>query len=156
MTIRDEIQVPKLAMLYEYWDAKRRGRPYPSRNDIDPTEIAFVLGFIDLLEVEPGNPPVFRFRLCGTRTDEEDGFTMQGKTVDDYPLPKHREQARAAYLRVLATGEPDYEEILRGNEGRFIRFARMVLPLSSDGKTIDMLCMARVPLPRSHQGEPVE
>jgi hypothetical protein len=147
MAIRNDIRVPTLLKLYDYWNAKRRGRRFPARADLDPTEMSFVLGYVDLIDVEPGDPPVFRFRLCGTKTDVDDGFTMQGKTIDEYPLPSHRATARAAYLHVIATGEPFYQEIERSEEGRFARFARLVLPLSSNGKAVDMLCMARMPLP---------
>src|SRR3546814_12117958 len=35
---------PELLRLLDYWRAKRRGRPMPSRKDIDPTEIPWALG----------------------------------------------------------------------------------------------------------------
>src|SRR5207247_444295 len=114
MSLREEIRVPKLVRLYDYWDAKRLDRRYPSRHDIEPTEMGFILGNIDLVEAA-GEPVLFRFRVSGSEIDRDEGFNMQGKTLDDYPLPEHRDAIRQIYLRVLTTGEPNYEEIDRLN-----------------------------------------
>ena len=38
------IQHPKLQQLFDYWSAKRGGREMPSRADIDPLDLAFVIG----------------------------------------------------------------------------------------------------------------
>jgi hypothetical protein len=153
MAVRDDIRSARLVRLYDYWNAKRRHRCCPSRGDIDPTEMSFVLGYIDLIDVGAGDSPIFRFRLSGSKIDEEEGFSMKGKTLEDFPLPKHRENIRAAYLRVVHGRAPDYEEIERPDEGRIVRYARLILPLSGDGETVNMLCLARVPLTGSGGGK---
>jgi hypothetical protein len=148
MSIRDEIKVPKLVRLYDFWESKRNGRRFPSRDDIDPGDLKFILGNIDLVEVS-GDPAVFLFRLSGSENDRDEGFNMQGKTLDEYPLPKHRETIRKTYLSALYSGEPNYEELDRMNEGKFVRYARLILPLSSVDTTINMLMMGRVALSRA-------
>jgi hypothetical protein len=143
--IRDALPVPQLQQLYDYWDRKRAGRRWPKRSEIDPVEMRFALGNIDMLEITY-DPVVFRFRISGSNIDREEGFNMQGKTVDEYPLPHHREAVRKAYLRVLEKGDPDYEEIERLNEGKMARYGRLILPLSEQGERIDQLLMARYAL----------
>ena len=143
--IRDALPVPQLKQLYDYWERKRAGRRWPKRSDIDPIEMRFALGNIDMLEISY-DPMVFVFRISGSNIDREEGFNMQGKSLDEYPLPQHREAVRKAYMRVLEKGDPDYEEIERLNEGRVARYGRLILPLSEDGDRIDQFLMARYEL----------
>src|ERR1700761_1265951 len=150
MMIRDRLSVPQLLRLYEYWDLKRAGRRWPSRQDIDPADMRFALGNIDLLEITY-DPIVFRFRISGSNIDRDEGFNMQGKSLDEYPLPQHREAVRQTYLRVLEAGEADYEVLERFDEGQVVRYGRLILPLSDDGRRVDMFLMGRYPLPTSPQ-----
>src|SRR5579885_2176177 len=50
----------RLVRLYRYWDAKRQGRPYPARRDIDPLDFPYVLGQMMLIDVAY-DPLRFRF-----------------------------------------------------------------------------------------------
>jgi hypothetical protein len=143
--LRDRLPHPQLVQLYDYWDLKRDGRRWPTRDAIDPVEMRFALGNIDLVEIGY-DPLVFRFRISGSNIDRDEGFNMQGKTLDDYPLPQHREAVRRTYLRVLESGEPDYEELERFDEGQTVRYGRLILPLSDCGTRIDMFLMGRYAL----------
>jgi hypothetical protein len=154
--VRDRLPLPQLLRLFDYWDAKRAGRRWPKRTDIDPLEMRFALGNIDLVEITY-DPLVFRFRISGSNIDRDEGFNMQGKTLEDYPLPQHREALRRTYLRVLENGGPDYEELDRFDEGRTVHYGRLILPLSGDGSRIDTLLMGRYAVqsdrtPISHSG----
>ena len=90
---RDCLPHPQLVRLYDYWDQKRAGRRWPTRGDVDPLEMRFALGNIDLVEITY-DPMAFFFRISGSNIDRDEGFNMQGKTLDDYPLPQHREAVR--------------------------------------------------------------
>lgn len=142
---RDQIKLPKLVQLYDYWESKRRGRRYPARADIDPTEMKFILGNVDLVEITY-DPIVFTFRLSGSVIDRNEGFNMQGKTLDDYPLPEHREAIKRTYLEALESAEPHYEELDRVADDKLRRYGRLILPLSEDGEVIDMFLMGRIEL----------
>ena len=140
--LRDRLPHPQLVELFDYWDCKRTGRRWPTRDDIDPVDMRFALGNIDLVEITY-DPLVFRFRISGSNIDRDEGFNMQGKTLDEYPLPQHREAVRRTYLRVLEAGNPDYEELERYDEGRTMHYGRLILPLSDCGSRIDMFLMGR-------------
>src|SRR3954466_7522006 len=117
--IRDRLPLPKLRQLYDYWERKRAGRRWPKRSDVDPVEMRFALGNIDLVEITY-DPIVFFFRISGSNIDRDEGFNMQGKSLEDYPLPQHREAVRRTYLRVLDGGVADYEALERYDEGRSV------------------------------------
>jgi hypothetical protein len=140
--IRDRLPLPQLQQLYDFWERKRAGRRWPKRSDVDPLELKFALGNIDLVEIAY-DPIVFLFRISGSNIDRDEGFNMQGKTLDDYPLPQHREAVRKTYMRALEKGEPDYEEIERLDEGKLVRYGRLILPLSEAGDRVDMFLMGR-------------
>jgi hypothetical protein len=143
--IRDRLKFPQLIRLYDYWDAKRQGRPWPLRSDIDPVDMHFALGNLDLVEITR-DPIGFRYRVSGSNIDRDEGFNMQGKTLDDYPLPQYRETVRATYLRVLEAAIPDYEEMERLHEGQTVRYGRLILPLTKTGERIDFFLMGRFSL----------
>jgi hypothetical protein len=143
--IRDRLSSPQLRQLYDYWERKRAGRRWPKRSDVDPVEMRFALGNIDLVEITY-DPIVFFFRISGSNIDRDEGFNMQGRTLDEYPLPQHREAVRKTYLRALEKGEPDYEEIERLDEGKLVRYGRLILPLSEQGDRVDMFLMGRYEL----------
>jgi hypothetical protein len=48
---RHDLVDPLLQHLYDYWDEKWRGRAMPSRADIDPLEMTFILGYVSLVDV---------------------------------------------------------------------------------------------------------
>jgi hypothetical protein len=143
--LRDSLPHPQLVQLYDYWDRKRAGRRWPTRGDIDPVEMRFALGNIDLVETTY-DPLVFLFRISGSNIDRDEGFNMQGKTLDEYPLPQHREAVRRTYFKVLDSGAPNYEELERFDEGQSVRYGRLILPLSDCGSRIDMFLMGRYAL----------
>lgn len=147
---RDRLSLPQLRELYDYWERKRAGRRWPKRSDVDPVEMRFALGNIDLVEITY-DPIVFLFRISGSNIDRDEGFNMQGKTLDEYPLPQHREAVRKTYMRVLEKGEADYEELERLDEGRLVRYGRLILPLSDWGERVDAFLMGRYELKAPNQ-----
>ena len=50
------------------------------------------------------------------------------------------------YCEVLADGEPDYEQLERYDEGRTLRYGRLILPLSDGGARIAMFLIGRYAL----------
>lgn len=136
------MQEPKhepLRRLLAYWRAKKGDRPVPTRADIDPAEIKPLLPHVGLVDVERA-PLRFRYRLAGTEIARGYGLELTGRYLDEMDLDDHQRQIVEEYTRAAETGEPSCSimEYSR-KDGRHIRYERMVLPLSSDGKAIDML-----------------
>jgi hypothetical protein len=134
-----DISHPKLQRLYDYWDAKRGGRRMPSRADIDPLEITFVVGNVILVDVLDEEPPRFRIRLHGTNLSQRVGYELTGKMLDELPVTEFRTLAQQSFARVAATAEVTHGKRDRVIDGRFARYETVIMPMSGDGVRVDML-----------------
>jgi hypothetical protein len=135
-----EVSDPRLAQLLSYWETARGNRLLPSRTDIDPVALKFLLGHILLLEV--GMAPLhFRIRLQGSEMPWI-GCDLTGKSLEAIPS---RELYALAFGSLAATvearaplhkiGEETIADIRR-------RFEALLLPLGNDGATVNMVLAA--------------
>jgi len=124
-----------LQRLFDYWASKRGGRRMPSRADIDPLQIGFIIGNVMI----DGDPPRFRIRLHGTNLTERAGYELTGKMLDELPQPEFRELTRLSFSKVAKTGEPLQLRRDRVLDGRSRRYETLILPLSSDDGPAEML-----------------
>lgn len=130
-----------LRRLYRYWDEKRAGRRFPARSDIDPTDLPYLLGWLNLIDVLH-NPLRFRYRLQGTKLVWHTGFEMTGKFLDEHPQPEFRTYLARSWQRIVDSGEPEHEVHDQFLDETAQRFESLRLPLSSDGVRVDMLILA--------------
>lgn len=152
----DEIGPEDAKRLYRYWLAKRGGRAFPSRKDVDPLDLPFVLGRISLIEVS-ASPRRFRFRLVSTDLTEHLGYEMTGKYVEELPETELRDYAADFYARATEARAPIYEEGGPLLDGRHWKHKTLALPLSSDGEAIDMLLVYReTDVPRGARPDPAD
>jgi hypothetical protein len=130
-----------LLSLYRYWSGKRRGRAMPSRADLEVAELKPWLGYLILVEVS-GEPLDFRYRVFGSQIAEEVGFDLTGQSIDDNP-PKEVAELRRGYEEAVARKAPFYQlHEMTGLKGRY-RYHRVLLPLSDDDETVNMvLCLS--------------
>jgi hypothetical protein len=127
-----------LRRLFQYWNAKRGTRPYPSRADIDPLDFAYAIGWVNLLDVTY-SPLRFRFRLHGTELRAKNQVDLTGKYLDEHPLADLRAYIEPIWRDVVERGVPThgfYDQTVADTQHRY---EALRLPLSSDGQTIDML-----------------
>jgi hypothetical protein len=125
---------------YEYWRRKGAGKVIPSRADLDPLEIPQLLANVFLVDVVPGHPRRFRFRLVGTRIADLEG-EMTGKFLDEF-VPDPHAAAMARQYEDAADGRVYVRrETLRWLERKreHIAYDVLLLPLSRDGLNVDML-----------------
>lgn len=130
---------PELKQILDYWLSKKGDRFAPGRADIDPAEIQHLLPFVGLVDVLR-DPMRFRYRLAGTEIVKWYGQELTSRYLDEIDLDGHQSEIIREYEKVAERGEAacavwDYTR----HDGRHIRYERLALPLSSDGKTIDML-----------------
>lgn len=138
------IEDSRLQRLAAYWDSRRAGRPMPARADIDPLGMGYILGNLTLVEVRHGGPQLqFRFRLFGVNLVEDMGFDPTGQDLDTYPRPEMAEILRVSYTEVAETGRPFRRRRHRlVMDGRLFENESLLLPLSDDGRRVDMLLVA--------------
>lgn len=139
---------PRLKALLDYWRGKCGPGRLPARADIDPLELKPLLGNINLIEVvsQPEGGLRFRYRLFGTEFVFYHGGDMTGQWVDQIGNPVYRQNLVDLYNHVVATSATpmlSYDYLL---DSRRHRFQAVILPLASDGKTIDMILSSGLPI----------
>src|SRR5262249_31796742 len=125
--------------IYEYWLTKRGQRRLPSRADIDTTEIPKLLKSVMLVDVLR-EPIRFRYRLVGTSVVDATGENRTGMDFDAVAFISANPIVLEQYVHVATTGEPlhSLEPFYRLDTQREYDVDRLLLPLSSDGITVDM------------------
>jgi hypothetical protein len=141
----------RLRLLYGYWMEKRGDRPFPSRAALDPLDMQFIIGNVCLVDVISGDPPRFRVRLLGSnltrrlgRDWDGDMRDVTGRMLDELPPTDFRIQAIQTFTTVVQTDEPFHVKRTQILDGQPYRYDGIALPLSKDGKTVDMLLVGMV------------
>ncbi|WP_341705558.1 PAS domain-containing protein [Ferrovibrio sp.] len=148
---------PRIRRTWDYWNAKRGTRPMPARRDIDPAEIPDLLPYLVLTEVLPA-APFLRYRLVGTKQVAIRGHDPTGLPVRGHYIGHHlgndEDEVMLNYRIVIegrrfvydydATTGPERDDSSFGN--RPVReHGTLLLPLSGDGETVDMVfCCADI------------
>ena len=138
----DATKNPALLKLYKYWDKKRCVRQMPSRDDIDPLEFAFALNRVSLVDVGVG-PKRFHYRLVSTTLTERLGYEMTNRNALEIPDEDVREYVIELYSRAVAARMPIFEKSERIYEYKLWDHEALLLPLSSNDRSVEMLMIYR-------------
>jgi hypothetical protein len=150
-----ELSEPQPKAAHAYWLAKRGDRLMPQPKDVDPTEIPKLLPYISLIDVVPGEPVEYFYRLEGEAVKAAIGFTRMGRKFSDL-----KDYLGAVYPRAVARLDaaveakaPLAQTSMLGGIGRaFYTIEVVFLPLSRDDEKVDrlMLCMGLLKQPGDH------
>ena len=122
-----------------YWHSKRRGRPMPARRDLDPIEIPHLLPWVLLIDVLC-DPLDFRYRLIGTEVVAVSRRDFTGFRFSELAGKGPESVLWDNCLTVVRTRAPfsrrppyigPCDDVLSGQN--------LLMPLSSDGETVDMI-----------------
>lgn len=138
-----DIGESRLRRLYEYWAAKKRGRRFPARVDIDPLDFGYVLGHVMLLDVLR-DPLRFRYRVHGTEMVRRAGYDLTGKFLDDLPITEYRQYVQERCVGLVRDCEPLLVYFNRTLDGRTRHYEALWLPFSEDGENVSMLLCALI------------
>jgi hypothetical protein len=132
--------------LYRYWLAKRGRRTMPARGDIEPGEIPALLPYLGIIEKADGE---LRYRLMGTSMAEQLGFDATGAGVGSYvpagqALRNTVELVCSSACPVFNTGIYEFEP------GVAHYISVLLLPLSEDGTTVNLVIFVRIVRFHSH------
>ncbi len=123
----------------EYWMSKRAGRRMPSRGDIDPAEIIELLPNILLIDVAR-DPLDFRYRLTGTVVDAHMNEPMTGRWMSSIPHQQAPSRIWSACARVVEERTAQSSDApYVGPMKDFVIVEDILMPLSDDGETVDMI-----------------
>ena len=134
-----ELKAPMLRKLYQDWDSRRRGRELPSRADFDPLDIKYCIGNLSLIDVAY-DPLRFHFRIHASNVAQGMGYDLTGKDLDAMPDLEFRQMAADHYAEAIRTRLPVARYRDRQITGQRVWHCEaLVLPLSADGKIVNML-----------------
>lgn len=130
----------RLRALFGYWREKRGDRAMPARADLDPLEIPTLLPIVGLVDVLDGGAR-FRYRLVGTEIVEVDGHDPTGRFLDEAPPDSgYADYLIGLFREVTRERRPLYGESDFRGQGRIERrVRRLLMPLSCDGRSVDMI-----------------
>jgi hypothetical protein len=138
-----ELVEPRLRRLYDYWCARRQGRRFPARRDLDPLDFRYVLGHVMLIDVLR-EPLRFRFRLHGSEIVGRVHYDLTGKLLDELPDSEYRAYCLERCRGLVETAEPLRTVQNRELDGRIHRYEALWLPLSDDDARVTMLMCALI------------
>jgi hypothetical protein len=123
----------------DYWNERRGDRMMPARADLDPADLDHVLANIVLLDVR-AEPLDFRYRLIGTAVMDHQNGNLAGQWMRDIPHQAPPSKIYGACRRAVEERCPvsDKAPHLVAEE-KIFSAETVVMPLSVDGKTVNML-----------------
>lgn len=138
---RDLSRYPDLCLVLDYWKGKCTGRFAPSRADIDPIDLPSILPRVMLADVETGSDGEvdFRYRLSGTGIRTVHGYDPTTLRPRDLTPPIYGQLIHAHYRAAVMTREPIAHVIAMVTNQKQRSYARIILPLSADGESVNML-----------------
>ncbi len=141
-----DIRTPRLWETLQIWRRLCGSRFAPMRSEIQPADFRPMLGRLALVDVVAGAQGAarYRYRLMGTRLAAEDTCDLTGKPLSHHPMADQQPIVQAAFDAAVETRQPVYREDVRQDAGKRNTYARLVLPLSEDGRTVTGLLLARI------------
>ena len=133
----------KLEGLYRHWLEKRGARLMPARADFDALDLKDWLGNLMLIEVLSGATE-FRYRLYGSVLASYYGEDYTGKTTRVVE-PDVASRVTREYAEVSRERRPLLVRRKRAVRHSMLTIAKLILPLSADGSTVDMLLVGSYP-----------
>lgn len=130
----------QIARIYGYWcDIRPAGQRIPARKHLDPGAIPRLLPTIRLYDVHR-EPWRFRYRLFGTELVRMLGRDLTGTCYHDAGAGTARDQADLVFVAqgdgiCYRRGFPVHLAPSKNH----VTLERILLPLASDGRAVDML-----------------
>ena len=124
---------------YNYWVSLLDGRPYPSITDLDPASLDDFGPHSVILDFTAGSDdPAVAF--IGRALREECSLPGEIRTISDVPSRSLLSRLTDHYLQIIANCAPiGFEAEFVGRRGMNTMYRGILMPLSSDGDTIDFI-----------------
>jgi hypothetical protein len=145
-----ETEPPKNARLmdvYRYWESLRPDGMLPKRSAFDVDRLRPVMGMTSIVDVDTADPFEFRIRLFGSNLPLDKN--MSNLALRDVDRGAYREVLSKDYQNAKMLGVPAYHEVVALLDYRRHSYARLILPFSLDGRTVNqlMVCSAHQNFP---------
>ena len=148
----DQLDSPVVRRGLHYWSKGRGTKPYPTREEIVPRELAGLLRHVVLLRLIDDGAD-YEFRIVGDAHVISHGFNMQGLKVSDVDAhsPGYGPVLKSLYDRVVRRRSAYAFRgwLERGDQKqKYIYSESVFMPLGPDSATIDHVLNFSVYVPR--------
>lgn len=155
----DHIGDPRLRRFTEYWLSRRKGRPVPTRKDIDPPDIPWILKWIWLMEYQAESDR-FLCRLAGENVNafvcnNIGGHYIGGHFLDEYMPKSVLSELSERYRMVVQKCVIMHASGLFSTQSYHADGERIAFPLANDDGTVNLLIGATLYGPRAHEDEAI-
>jgi len=146
----NEPSTEPIRRLLEYWRSKCVAGRLPSRRDIDPVALAYILPNLFILDVHADEEPQrrFRFRLFGTELARVHGRDLTGRTLHESLESSAAEGAVRHAIGVVEGRAPRFVagKMVYLKHKEWLSFENCMLPLQDDSGGINMILGATIHL----------
>jgi hypothetical protein len=148
----DQLESPVVRRGVDYWLKLRGSRPYPSRDEIVPRELAGLLRHVVLVRLIDAITD-YEYRIVGDAHVISHGFNMQGLRVSDVDAysPGYGPVLKKLYDRAVRRRDAYAFRgwLERGDQQKkYIYSESVFMPLGPDNNTIDHVLNFSVYIPR--------
>jgi len=146
----NEPSTEPIRRLLAYWRSKCVAGRLPSRRDIDPVALGYILANLFILDVH-ANAELhrrFRFRLFGTELARVHGRGLTGRTLHESIEPAAADGAVRHAMGVVEGRAPRFVagKMLYLKHKEWLNFENCMLPLQGDRGEINMILGATIHL----------
>jgi hypothetical protein len=137
---------PKIRQFYDYWLQIKPSWCLPGRGHVSPEDIVSLLPHLWMLDVFR-DPLRFRYRLVGTSITRSLQRELTGLWLDEaQPETTRNPVLRDRYRFIAETGRPTWRrgQTLWNRDPTHRLIENCLVPLASDGKTVDKIFSASV------------
>lgn len=123
-----------LRRFHQLWLDSHDGNRRPDKAFIDPFRLRFVIGSMVLVEVVPGDPVRFRYRLVGTDITDRIGAEITGKFLEEHPDKERIPLVRHTFMTTYTAEAPVVTRVNLRIYDRPWRYEAVIVPLfGADG-----------------------
>ena len=133
---------PKIRRMIAHWESLAPAPGVlPGRQHFDPVQVPDLLPHIWLIDVERGPQLRFRYRLLGTALMEAGVPMRRGDYFDEAANQPQREEVASTLEMVVRERRPNWRRgVPKVEHSKHVsELERVMLPLATDGVTVDML-----------------
>lgn len=134
------IRHPELDSLYAFWHQNCPEGGVPLSSDMEPADLRRWLGHILIMDAVPTEKD-FIYSYYGRSLVEAFGESRLGQTLEKLP-ENQRKILRSEYELVRVGRQPVHRSYTADFDGVERTWERLVLPLSTDGESVDKILVA--------------
>lgn len=132
-----------IGRLLALWRSNRPGSRLPSRANFDSVDLmAMARGRVHIVDTTADQPAGYFFRLWGSTVTLDRGQNYTKTRLGEMPHTTMRDAAIEDYGDVVATGVPAYQLVYHVQDFIHYSYARLLLPLATDGRRVDQVLVA--------------